>query len=91
MKAIIVHGCMDCPYCKQLPEYTADNYWCFQTGFAEISFGKNPPKTPHPKCPLNDVPTEEQIREFADNQNYILGRTESIEKGATWAINQITK
>jgi len=48
-------------------------------------------ETPHPDCKLPDLPTPEQIQSFADEQNYILGRTESIEKGANWVIEQISK
>ena len=84
-KILTIKGCKDCPYSEYVKQ---SNKFVCSKHFATFV---TPPETPHPDCKLNDLPTNSDIVRFAENQNYILGRTESIKVGADWIIEQITK
>ena len=86
MKVATWNGCRDCPYFS--PEDFYGGNFCKHGKF---HLSKPIPETPHPDCKLPDLPTQEDVKHFAENQNYILGRTESIEKGANYILNAIKK
>jgi hypothetical protein len=92
MKVITVKGCRDCPYLNEsliMPE--SQCYFSNINFYNEETCGNDIPETPHPDCKLPDLPTSADIEKYAENQNYILGRTESIELGANYILNAIKK
>ena len=92
MKAIIVQGCKDCPYLIETdPLSNLGGCKLF-----EFMFDLEIPETPHPNCKLNDLPTPNEISDYAHENiptsyDYDLGKHNGFHNGANWIIEQITK
>jgi len=101
MKVLTINGCRDCPY---LFYARPENMWMCRhrrenydspvpdpLDWVVAKENEDIPTTIHPDCKLPNLPTQEDVKQFAENQNYILGRTESIELGANYILNAIKK
>lgn len=90
MKAIIVNGCKDCPYLRN-GGFACGWVCSIFTGIYGKSGMDNPPETPHPNCKLNDLPSDQAIREYAEYNTGTLETEAAFIVGANYILNEIVK
>lgn len=104
MKVLTISGCKGCSYLSDFewkkPNGEVDSHFCTKDPdrYFNILINGEIPTEPHPNCPLNDLPTEEQIEQFphkrisknpySDADSFYQ---DGFNAGANWVIEQITK
>lgn len=99
MKVLTIQGCKDCPYlffaqpeekwmCRHMQNHDK-NMIPDPMDWVVCDKGEDIPSTPHPNCRLNDLPTEDEIKEYADLNTITFREHYGCECGANYVLNKI--